>query len=78
MMKLPIVGLSLSILAWCGCGEPEPIVTGAPQETEQWFEKEAPNVVDPSQPVSGTNRGDVIEGRHIPAAAPRLTNEGQD
>ena len=58
-----------------GCRKPEPIVTGAAAETERLVPERAPNIHDTSQPVNGTNRGDVIEGRHIPPAAPRLKEE---
>ena len=51
-----------------GCGEPEPIVTGAPKHTEQPFPPSATNIADPSQPVTNEKRGDVIEVRHIPPA----------
>lgn len=63
----------MTTAGWIGCGEPEPIVTGAPAETEQRYPESASNIVDPSQPVTGVNRGDVIEGRHIPPADPRFS-----
>ena len=72
-MKDTCADLKLSVLtalaaAAIGCGEPEPIVTGAPKHTEQPMPPSVANIADPSQPVTNENRGDMIPGRHIPPA----------
>ena len=77
MRRILVIG-AIGWLCGAGCGVPEPIVTGAPAETEQTAPERAPNVADTSQPVSGTNRGDVIEGRYIPPALPDLTGTNED